>query len=52
MICRSNHDAEGAAGFEGSAVLVRKTGPCRMAWKLRPSDITATMYPAGEDPSH
>ncbi len=40
--------AELAAGFEGSAVLVRKTGPCRMSWPLRPADLTATMYPAGE----
>lgn len=43
--------AERAAGFEGSAVLVRKTGPCRMAWPLRPDDITATTYPAGELPA-
>jgi SAM-dependent methyltransferase len=50
MVCRMDHDAEHAAGFEGSAVLVRKTGPCRMAWPLRPADITATMYPSGEDP--
>lgn len=42
--------AERAAGFEGSAVLVRKTGPCRLAWPLRPADITATTYPAGELP--
>jgi hypothetical protein len=43
--------AERAAGYEGSAVLVRKTGACSMAWPLTPSDLVATMYPIGtEDP--
>ena len=44
------HDAEKAAGFESSAVLVRKTGPCAMAWNLVPGDINASTYPAGVEP--
>ena len=40
-------DAEQAAGFEGSAVLVRKTGPCRLSWPMTPGDVTTTMYPDG-----
>ncbi len=52
MVWRQDKEgAERAAGFEGSAVLVRKTGPCRLTWPLRPADITATMYPAGETPA-
>ncbi|MCX7379956.1 MAG: class I SAM-dependent methyltransferase [Alphaproteobacteria bacterium] len=43
--------AERAAGYEGTAVLVRKTGPCSLAWPVTPADLTTTMYPAGtEDP--
>ena len=43
--------AERAAGYEGSAVLIRKTGPCTMSWPLTPAELTATMYPGGtEDP--
>ncbi|WP_374297216.1 class I SAM-dependent methyltransferase [Sphingomonas sp.] len=43
--------AERAAGYEGSAVLVRKTGPCTLAWPVAPGDFVATMYPTGtEDP--
>ena len=43
--------AERAAGYEGSAVLARKTGPCRLSWPLTPADITTTTYPSGtEDP--
>jgi 2-polyprenyl-3-methyl-5-hydroxy-6-metoxy-1,4-benzoquinol methylase len=43
--------AERAAGYEGTAVLARKTGPCTMEWPLTPADINASMYPAGtEDP--
>ena len=38
-------DAELAAGYEGSTVLVRKTGPCTMSWPLRPADIVTTRYP-------
>lgn len=39
--------AERAAGFEHSAVLARKTGACRMEWKLTPADLVDTSYPAG-----
>lgn len=39
--------AEAAAGFEGSCVLARKTGPCRMEWKLGADDVVATHYPTG-----
>ncbi|HEY3399493.1 MAG TPA: methyltransferase domain-containing protein [Geothrix sp.] len=38
-------DSENAVGFECSAVLVRKIGPCRMSWQLTAADITSTMYP-------
>jgi hypothetical protein len=41
--------AERAAGFEGSAVLVRKTGPCSLSWPVTPADITNTMYPSGTE---
>lgn len=41
-------DAEAAAGFESSAVLVRKIGPCTLQWPLTPADLTSTMYPAGQ----
>jgi Methyltransferase domain len=40
-------EAEHSAGFEGSAVLVRKTGPCRLSWPMTPVDVTTTMYPTG-----
>ena len=43
-------DAEKAAGYESSAVMVRKTGPCAMQWKLTPADINASMYPEGVEP--
>jgi hypothetical protein len=36
---------ERAVGFEGSAVLIRKTGPSAMSWNLTPADLTKTMYP-------
>ncbi len=39
--------AERAVGFELSAVLVRKIGPCAMSWNLTPADINASMYPEG-----
>lgn len=43
--------AERAAGYEGSAVVVRKTGPCDLSWPVTPAQLTATMYPSGtEDP--
>ena len=48
FLLRANKmDAEKAAGYESSAVLVRKIGPCAMQWKLTPGDINATMYPGG-----
>jgi hypothetical protein len=40
-------DAEAAAGFEGSCVLARKTGPCRMEWALSASDVIESRYPIG-----
>ena len=42
-------DAEKAAGYESSVVLVRKISPCAMQWKLTPGDINATMYPQGQE---
>lgn len=36
---------ERAVGFEGSAVLVRKTGPSQMSWNLTPRDLTNSSYP-------
>jgi hypothetical protein len=42
--------AEGAVGYEGSTVLARKIGPCRLAWPLTPADVTASAYPPGETP--
>ena len=41
--------AERAAGYEGTAVLVRKTGPCTLAWPVTPADLSGTMYPAGTE---
>ncbi len=37
--------AERAAGYEGSAVLVRKIGPCLMTWPLVAADVAPSMYP-------
>jgi hypothetical protein len=37
---------ERAVGFEGSAVLIRKTGPSTMSWNLTPGDLTNSSYPA------
>lgn len=45
LITPNKEHAERAAGFEGSAVLVRKTGPCRMTWPLAAADVAGTMYP-------
>ena len=42
-------EAERSAGFEGSAVWVRKIGPCQLSWKVTPADVTQTMYPDHED---
>nr|WP_294508048.1 methyltransferase domain-containing protein [uncultured Rhodopila sp.] len=41
----SKEDAEQSLGFEGSAVYVRKVGPCRMAWDLTVGDVITTAYP-------
>lgn len=37
--------AENAAGFEVSAVIVRKTGPSRTTWPLTPDQLVDTRYP-------
>lgn len=47
VITAEKERAEQAVGFEGSAVLVRKTGPCRMEWPLTAADVTGTLYPTG-----
>lgn len=41
--------AERSAGFEGSAVLVRKIGPCKMSWPLLATDVAETIYPDVDD---
>jgi 2-polyprenyl-3-methyl-5-hydroxy-6-metoxy-1,4-benzoquinol methylase len=41
-------DAERAAGYASSTVLVRKIGSCKMHWELSASDLTSTAYPPGE----
>jgi hypothetical protein len=41
-----NADAEKSAGFAQSAVMVRKTGPCEMAWPLTAAQLVTTAYPA------
>lgn len=41
----SMNDAEKAAGFEVSAVWVKKIGPCQMTWELTPEMINETAYP-------
>jgi hypothetical protein len=45
MLVRGKEDAERAAGYEGSAVLIEKTGPASVAWDV-PHSVIATMYPA------
>ncbi len=46
FICRpAKYDAEHAAGFEESAVLVRKIGPCDLAWEVAVKDLITTTYP-------
>lgn len=37
--------AENAAGFEFSAVVVKKTGDCQMSWPLTPAQLVETQYP-------
>jgi SAM-dependent methyltransferase len=46
MITPNKEFAERAAGFEGSMVLARKIGPCRMSWPLTPAQLTTTIYPS------
>ncbi len=41
--------AERAAGYEGTAVLAHKTGPCTLAWPVVPADLTTTAYPPGTE---
>jgi hypothetical protein len=41
--------AERSVGFEGSAVLARKIGPCQMAWPLTAADLDRAGYPAGTE---
>ena len=38
-------DAEKACGYEVSAVLVRKVGPCELSWSVKPADLVSTGYP-------
>ncbi len=38
-------NAENAAGYEVSAVIVRKTGDCTLTWPVRPADVADTAYP-------
>jgi hypothetical protein len=44
----SKHDAELAAGHEGSAVLVKKIGVSSVSWPIDTSEIENTMYPSGQ----
>lgn len=45
-------DAEKAAGFEFSAVLVRKIGGSSVDWPLGAMDVTSDSYPSGEEPKN
>ncbi|MBO9650483.1 MAG: class I SAM-dependent methyltransferase [Variovorax sp.] len=50
FVFRENkEDAERSAGFESSAVLVRKIGDPTLAWNVTPADLTATSYPEHDD---
>lgn len=40
---------ENSAGFEGSAVLVRKVGDAAVEWPVRVGDVTKTIYPTNPD---
>jgi len=42
-------DAEKSAGYEGSAVLVRKIGETKLEWPLGADDVTGDMYPDHPD---
>lgn len=39
--------AEETLGFEASAVVVRKTGPCTVEWPVGVREVTDTAYPTG-----
>jgi SAM-dependent methyltransferase len=41
----AKQDADRSAGFEVSAVWVRKTGEPRVSWNVTVADITKTLYP-------
>lgn len=45
----NKRDAEKSAGYEGSAVTVRKIGPSQLSWPVTPSDLISTSYPTHED---
>lgn len=38
-------NAESAAGYNASAVLVRKVGPCRVDWQTPPAELKRGLYP-------
>jgi Methyltransferase domain len=40
---------ERSGGFEGSAVLFRKIGPCDLCWDVHPSQVIDTTYPCNDD---
>lgn len=41
--------AEKSAGFEGSCVLVEKTGPTDLAWPVQVPEVIASAYPTHDD---
>jgi hypothetical protein len=43
------HDAEDAAGFDGSAMIARKTGDSSVSWGVPPDELTRAEYPTDED---
>lgn len=43
--------AERSLGFEGSTVIVRKTGPALVDWPVKVTDIVDTTYPDTDDES-
>jgi hypothetical protein len=45
----SKRHAERSAGFEGSAVWVKKIGPCKLNWDVVPGDLVKTYYPDLDD---
>ena len=40
-----NENKEQAAGYEASAVMVRKVGPCSQWWAIPGTELSATSYP-------